>query len=129
MVVGIYKMHLQGSHRPGKVFEFDLGPGKLLEFQNSAICPGIVLEFCKIALENVKLSLKIIKYTDSFGFMRCVKENGVKIAGFVEERGGTVLLFSLLVVIYQYHNENIPVIEMKCDLFPNRRFWQKQSKN
>ena len=51
----------QGSHRPGKVLEFDLGPGKLLEFQNSAICPGIVLEFCKIALENVKLSLKIIK--------------------------------------------------------------------
>ena len=58
----------QGSHRHGKVLEFDLGPGKLLEFQNSAICPGIVLEFCKIALENVKLSLKIIKYTDSFPF-------------------------------------------------------------
>ena len=32
----------QGSHIPGKVREFDLGPGKLLEFQNSAICPGIV---------------------------------------------------------------------------------------
>ena len=61
-------MTIQGSHRPGKVLEFDLGPGKLLEFQNSAICPGIVLEFCKIALENVKLSLKIIKYTDSFPF-------------------------------------------------------------
>ena len=27
---------------------------------------AFVLEFCKIALENVKLSLKIIKYTDSF---------------------------------------------------------------
>ena len=27
-----------------------------------------VLEFCKIALENVKLSLKIIKYTNSFPF-------------------------------------------------------------
>ena len=59
---------LQGSHRPGKVLEFDLGPGKLLEFQNSVICPAIVLEFCEIALENVKLSLKIIKYTDSFPF-------------------------------------------------------------
>ena len=59
---------IQGSHRPGKVVEFDLGPGKLLEFQNSAFCTGIVLEFCKIALENVKLSLKIIKYTDSFPF-------------------------------------------------------------
>ena len=23
----------QGSHRPGKVHEFDLGPGKLLEFE------------------------------------------------------------------------------------------------
>ena len=62
----------QGSHRPGKVLEFDLGPGKLLEFQNSAICPGIVLEFCKIVLENVKLSLKIVNASilfHSFGFM------------------------------------------------------------
>ena len=91
----------QGSHRPGKVLEFDLGPGKLLEFQNSAICPGMVLEFCKIALENVKLSLKIINAPilfHSFGFMRCGKENCVKIAGFVEERGGTVLPFNLPVV-------------------------------
>ena len=24
--------------------------------------------------------------------------------------------------IYQNHNKNIPVIEMKCDLFPNGRF-------
>ena len=71
----------QGLHRPGKVLEFDLGPGKLLEFQNSVICHGIVLEFCKIALENVKLSLKIVKYTDSFPFFwiyamresKCVK--------------------------------------------------------
>ena len=31
----------QGSHRPGKVLEFDLGPGKLLEFEKSAF----VLEF------------------------------------------------------------------------------------
>ena len=36
---------VQGLHRPGKVLEFDLGPGKLLEFENSAICPGNVLEF------------------------------------------------------------------------------------
>ena len=35
-------MLLQGAHRPGKVLEFDLGPGKLLEFQNSAISPGIL---------------------------------------------------------------------------------------
>ena len=33
--------------------KFDLGPGKLLEFQKSAFCPGIVLEFCKIILENM----------------------------------------------------------------------------
>ena len=58
----------QGSHRPGKVLEIDLGPGKLLEFENSAICPGIVLEFCKIAIETVKLSLKVIKHIDSFQF-------------------------------------------------------------
>ena len=35
-------LHNQGSNRPGKVLEFDLGPGKLLEFQNSVICPGIL---------------------------------------------------------------------------------------
>ena len=40
----------QGSHIPGKVLEFDLGPGKLLEFEKSAICSGIVKEFCKIFL-------------------------------------------------------------------------------
>ena len=37
----------QGLHRPRKVLSLDFGPGKLLEFENSAICPGIVLEFCK----------------------------------------------------------------------------------
>ena len=58
----------QGSHRPGKVLEIELGPGIVLEFGNSAICPGIVLEFCKIAIETVKLSLKIIKHIDSFRF-------------------------------------------------------------
>ena len=118
----------QGSHRPGKVLEFDLGPGKLLELQNSAICPGIVLEFCKIALENEKLSLKLIKYTNSFGFMRCTKENCVKIAGFVEERGGhgAPIQFTGSPGIYQYHNENIPMIEMKCNPFPKLLF--KQSK-
>ena len=93
---------IQGSHRPGKVLEFYLGPGKLLEFQNSTICPGNVLEFCKIVLENVKLPLKIIKYTDSFPFFWIYampeRENCVKIAGFVEGRGGTVLRFSLPVV-------------------------------
>ena len=65
---GLFLHKAQGSERPGKVLEFDLGPGKLWEFQNSAICHGIVLKFCKIALENVKLSLKIIKYTNSFSF-------------------------------------------------------------
>ena len=60
---------VQGSHRPGKVLEIYLGPGNLLEFENSAICPGIVLEFCKIAIETVKLFLKIIKHINSFGFM------------------------------------------------------------
>ena len=49
---------LQGSHRPGKI---DPGPGKLQEFEKSAFCPGIVLEFCKIILENMNSSLKNIK--------------------------------------------------------------------
>ena len=73
----------QSLHRPAKVLDSDLGPGKLLEFEKNAIYPGIVLEFCKIAIETVKSSLKIIKYINSFGFMCCAKENCVKIAGYV----------------------------------------------
>ena len=30
--------------------------------------------------------------------------------------------------IYQYHNENIPMIEIKCYLYPNPSFRQHQSK-
>ena len=46
--------------------------------------------------------------------MRSVKENCLKIAGFVEERGGhsTPIQFAGSPGIYQYHNGNIPVIEM-----------------
>ena len=39
--------NITGSDRPGKVLEFDIGPGKLLEFEKSAFSPGIVLEFQK----------------------------------------------------------------------------------
>ena len=34
-------------------FKIDLAPGKLLEFEKSALCSGIVLEFCKVILENM----------------------------------------------------------------------------
>ena len=48
----------------------------------------------------------------------------MKIAGLVEEQGGHSALIQLTgsPSIYQYHFENIPAIEMKCD----RRFRQKQ---
>ena len=54
----------------------------------------------------------------------------MKIAGFVEEPGGhgAPIQFTGSPGIYQYQNENIPVIEMKWDPFPNRRFRQKQLK-
>ena len=63
--------------------------------------------------------------------MRCVKENCVKIAGFVEERGGhgAPIHFTGSPGIYQNHNENIPLIEMKCDLFPERPFPAKTIEN
>ena len=52
----------------------------------------------------------------------------MKIAGFVEERGGhgALIQFTGSPGIYQYRNVNIPVIQMKCDMFPNRHFRQKQ---
>ena len=90
-----------------------------------------VLEFRKIALENVILSLKIIKYTDSFPFFWIYAMPERKLCenpGFVEERGGhgAPIQFTGSPGIYQYHNENILVIEMKCDLLRNRRLRQKQ---
>ena len=56
------------------------------------------------------------------------RKKTVKVAGFVEERGGhgAPIQFTGSPGIYQYHNENIPVIEMKCDLFPNHSFRQEQ---
>ena len=36
---------LTGSHRPGKIWPWS--------WKKSAFCPGIVLEFCKIILENM----------------------------------------------------------------------------
>ena len=54
----------------------------------------------------------------------------MKITGLVEERGGhgAPIQFTGSPGIYQYHYENIPVIEMKCDLFQKHGFRQKQSK-
>ena len=46
------RMGLQGSHRPGNIIEFDLGPGKLLELKKVSF----VLE---LSWKIVKSSLKI----------------------------------------------------------------------
>ena len=60
--------------------KFGLGPGK------SAVCHGIVLEFCKIILENMNKSLKKYKNTTCpFRFMGCAKKNCVKIAKKLNE--------------------------------------------
>ena len=54
-------MLLQGSHRPEKVLEFDLVLENSWNLKKTAFCFGIVLEFCKITLENMNKSLKNIK--------------------------------------------------------------------
>ena len=54
-------MLLQGSHRPEKVLEFDLVLENSWNLKKTAFCLGIVLEFCKITLENMNKSLKNIK--------------------------------------------------------------------
>ena len=55
----------------------------------------------------------------------------MKIAGFVEEGGGhgAPIQFTGSPGIYQYHNENNPVTEMKCNLFPVRCFPAKTIEN
>ena len=78
----------EGIHRVRTDLEKSLNLTMVLENSwNFKIVP-FVLEFCKIALENVKLSLKIIKYTDSFPFfwIYAMRERKLcEIAGFVEE--------------------------------------------
>ena len=46
---GLANEIMQDLHRPGKVLEFDLGPGKLMEFEKSAF----------LSWNFVKLSLKL----------------------------------------------------------------------
>ena len=77
----------------------------------------------------MKLSLKIIKYTDSFPFFWIYAMHERKLCEnhWIHQRArehGAPIQFTGIPGIYQYHNENIPLIEMKCDLFPNRRFRQ-----
>ena len=72
-------MLLQGSHRPGKVFEFVL---VLKNYWNLKKVP-FVLEFCKIILENMHKSLKNIKIQlvlSDLWDAGCAKKNCVKIA-------------------------------------------------
>ena len=55
----------------------------------------------------------------------------MKIAGLVEKRGGhsAPIQFTGSPGIYQYHYENIEVIEMKCDVFPNHKNNKKLSES
>ena len=46
-----------------------------------------------------------------------------------EVRHGTSIQFTGSSSIYQYHNENIPVLEIKCDLFPIHRFQRTESES
>ena len=46
-----------------------------------------------------------------------------------EVRHGTPIQFTGSTGIYQYHNENIPELEIKCNLFPIRRFRHVESES
>ena len=64
-------MLLQGSHRVGKVLEFELVLENALNLKKKT---AFVLEFCKITLENMNKSFKNIKITTSpFRFMGCAE--------------------------------------------------------
>ena len=47
---------------------------KSLNLKKVTFYRGIVLEICKIALENLDLSLKNRKNNDHFGFIECAKK-------------------------------------------------------
>ena len=44
-------------------------------------------------------------------------------------RHGTLIQFNDSTGIYQYHNENIRVLKINCDLFPIHRFWGAESES
>ena len=46
-----------------------------------------------------------------------------------EVRYGTPIQFTGSTGIYQYHNENIPVLEIKCVLLPIHRFRRTESES
>ena len=101
----------QGSHRPGKILEFDIGLGKLIEFVESAICPGIVLEFCRILLENNDRSLKIMrKYTsDRASSMYYVfwERSHIDPCEYVENVLSLFLIDGLILYIINFQNITI----------------------
>ena len=58
---------LTGSHRSGKIWPWS--------WKKSALCPGIVLEFCKIILRKYELVFEKYKNTSCpFRFMGCAKK-------------------------------------------------------
>ena len=78
-----------------KSLNLTFGPGKLLGFEKSAFCLGIVLEVCKIFLENMNKSLKNIKYNESFWIMGCTKKNCLEIARYTPKREVRLVFYSI----------------------------------
>ena len=92
-------MLLQGSHRPGKILPWSW---KTPGIRNRCLCPGIVLEFYKIILENMNKSLKNIKIqlvlSDLWDAQKKLCENRkkrVKIAGYTSKSEVQFVFYSI----------------------------------
>ena len=94
--------------------------------------PPFILEFCKlplkceIVLENNKIHRFFSILLDLCDAPKITVGKWLDILKS-EVRQGTPIHFTGSTGIYQYHNENILVLEIKCDLFPIRCFWGAES--
>ena len=84
---------LQGSYRPWKVLEFDLGPGKLLEFEKWANCFWILAQ---MSLKRYECFWKMIKNNNALYFWNAQKR--VRNAGYVRARCDILFKFSALLL-------------------------------
>ena len=98
----IWDMLLQNSHRPGKILPWSWKTPRI--WKKGASCPGIVLEFCKIILENMNKSLKNIKIhlvlSDLWDAQKTVwksqkKHNWMKIAGYTSKSEVQLVFYSI----------------------------------
>ena len=97
-------MYKQGSHRPGKVLEFDLGPGKFLEFEKVPFVLELSLNFVKspwkyeLVLEKYKIRVLSDLWDAQKNFLK-IAQNWVKITRYTSKSKVWLLFYSICAIV------------------------------